>query len=111
VSGAIRTLGLDTRTESVSQLSHEETDVGDDAEGLVTAPVGQLGDHRLVDVDAVGLHAGGEEIAGGDGVEGGGEHESDVDIVEKGTHGVGGRHHVGDHVGKGSVVTHGAAQA
>ena len=72
-------------TEPVGQIAHEEADIGDDAESLVAAPVGQLGHDGLVDVDAVRLHPGGQEIAGGDGVQGGGQHQGHVDVVEQGS--------------------------
>ena len=60
----------------VGELLQEQADVGDDAEGLEAAAVGELGDHRRVDVHADGVHRGRQQVAGGDGVQHGGEHEA-----------------------------------
>ena len=75
----------------VGELADERADVGDDAERLVAAPVGQLGDDGLVDVDAERLDPGGQAVAGGDGVQRRRQHQRHRDAGEVGPHGVGGR--------------------
>src|SRR3954470_9320348 len=46
------TSGLAPSGQVVDEVAQEETHVGDDAHGLMAAPVGQLGDDGVVDVDA-----------------------------------------------------------
>src|SRR5687767_15693505 len=96
--------------EALGEIADEQADVRHDPERLVTAAVGQFRDDRLVDVDAVGLDTGLEHVADGDGVEGGGQHERDVDVADVTPHGVLGHDDVGDGVGKRPVVADGAGQ-
>lgn len=91
-------------------MVEEEADVGDDADGLAGAAVRDFGDDGGVDVDADDFDPGGEHVAGGDGVEHGGEAEDEAGVVEMSGVGVLGFVHVGDGVGEGAVVTEGAGQ-
>jgi hypothetical protein len=70
----------------------------------------QLGDDGLVDVDAVGLDTGREEVSGRDRVQGGCEHEGDVDTVEGSRMASAADEGVADHVGQGPVVADGTAE-
>ena len=77
------------RAEFGGEVADEEADVGDDAEGLVAAAIGELGDDGLVDVDAEGLDTGGQDVARGDGVQRRGQHQRDADARHEVAHGVG----------------------
>src|SRR5436853_450615 len=46
----------------VGELVEEEPDVGDDAEGLRRAPIGQLRDHGRIDIDADHPHRRGQHV-------------------------------------------------
>ncbi len=95
-----------------ARSSEERPDVGDDAEGLVAAPVGELGDDGLVDVDAQNV-----STPAAAGCRWRWRAASVASIRPTATpgevgagHGVGGHHDVGDGVGQRPVVAHRTAQ-
>ena len=92
------------RGQRLPQLAQERLHVGHQPEGLRGAAVGQLGDHRRVDVDAHRPGRRRQQVAGGDGVEHGGAHDAEVDPGQRGAHPPPGLQHVGDHVGERAVV-------
>ena len=96
--------------ELVGQLGQEGADVGDDAVGLVAAAVAELGDDRRVDVDAVGLDRGGQHVAGGDGVQGGGQHQRHPHPGDQLAHAIGHLDDVSHGVGQRTVVAHRPAE-
>src|SRR5205085_7543313 len=71
---------------------------------------GELGDDGLVDVDAECLDARRQEVAGGDGVERGRQHQGDGHAGDQGAHGVGSLDDVGVDVGQRTVIADGAAE-
>src|SRR2546422_2082667 len=64
-----RPLPMSTSFYDQGQFAQEGFHVGHQADRLPASPVGELGDHRRVDVDAYGAHARGQHVAGGDRVQ------------------------------------------
>jgi len=73
--------------ELVGELLHEQADVGDHADRLKAAPVGQLGDHRRIDVHADGVRGGRQQIPGSDGVQHARQHEHNAGVPAVRPHG------------------------
>ena len=76
-----RPLPMATSFYHKRQLAQEGFDIGDEADRLPAATVGELGHHRRVDVNANGAHTRWEHVAGGDRVQHRRHHQAEADAA------------------------------
>src|SRR5579883_737340 len=72
--------------ESLSQFAQEQLSVGDQSRRLEATPIGELSDHRRIDIDHDRAHGSGQEIAGSDRVQHRGHHHRHLDAWQGRAH-------------------------
>jgi hypothetical protein len=65
----------------------------------MAAAISEPGHDGLIDLNAIYVYPGWQEVSGRYGVERRGQHEGQADAIQRGTHGVRGWDDIADHIG------------